>query len=105
MSSPERAAVLSRTTYLNAPFLSRNSQPGCEQDGDELSHVMVLLMSATVIQAELFLQFHPLSVVRLLASAGTLVSTIKAGSFFALPPHFRCLLHCLSGSVENWCRM
>ncbi len=108
MSSPERAAVLSRTAYLNAPFLSRNSLPGCEQDGDELAHVMVSLISATAIQADLSLQINPLCVVRLLASAGTLVSKITAGSFFALchlPPHFRCLLHCLSGSVENWRRM
>jgi hypothetical protein len=73
MSSRERAAVLSRTAYVNAPFLFRNSLPGCEQS-DELSHVMVSLVSATVMGAECPIQIHPASVARLMASAGTLVS-------------------------------
>lgn len=46
-SSCERAAVLSRTAYVNAPFLSQNSLPGCDERGDELSHIMVTLVSAT----------------------------------------------------------
>ncbi len=74
ISSPERVAVLFWTAYANTPFFSRNSPPGCEQRGDELSHVMILLVFATVMGVKCSLQIHLASVMCLMTLAETLVS-------------------------------
>jgi len=79
VSSPDRAAVISRTAYSSdIPFFSRNSLPSYEM-GDGFLHVVFGLASGD--SANMSFPTDQKSVVCLTASASTLVSPLSILSF------------------------